>query len=311
MSFLGFDTSNYTTSVALCGADGSLRGASCPLSVGEGERGLRQSEALFSHVKALPGLCGQLGVPDSLSAVGASGFPRRAEGSYMPCFLAGASLAASTAAFFGVPLYIFSHQEGHAAAAIRGSGMIPEDSFFVLHLSGGTLDVLRAEKKSFFFDLIRVGGGADITCGQLIDRCGVKLGLRFPCGAELEKLALASERRFEVKIPRKNGEINLSGLENRFDRLLSEHTSREDLARFVFDAVIGAVRTLTDGLSGQLLFSGGVASSKLLREAFAQRKQTYFSPGEYSRDNALGTALLAKAAFEAGAAPDDRSRLRM
>ncbi|MBQ9544911.1 MAG: hypothetical protein IJV00_07285 [Clostridia bacterium] len=311
MIFLGIDTSNYTTSVALCGGDGSLRGAAKLLPVGEGEKGLRQSEALFSHVKALPSLCEEIGDLKGLEAVGASGFPRRAENSYMPCFLAGASLAASTAAFFGVPLYIFSHQEGHAAAAIRGSGMTPEDSFFVLHLSGGTLDLLRAEKKDFFFDLERVGGGADITCGQLVDRCGVKLGLKFPCGGELEKLALRSDRTFDVKIPKKDGLVNLSGLENRFDRLVSESLSKEDLAKFVFDAVVSAVRALTEDVGGQLLFSGGVASSQLLREAFKDREKTYFCPGEYSRDNALGTALLAKAAFEAGAAPDGRDRLRM
>ena len=54
MIYLGFDTSNYTTSVACCG-DNEVNIRKI-LEVKQGNRGLRQSEALFQHVKRLPQL---------------------------------------------------------------------------------------------------------------------------------------------------------------------------------------------------------------------------------------------------------------
>ena len=59
--FVGFDTSNYTTSAAVCDADGEvLLNARTLLPVREGERGLRQSDAVFFHVRNLPDLLGQV-----------------------------------------------------------------------------------------------------------------------------------------------------------------------------------------------------------------------------------------------------------
>ena len=311
MIFLGIDTSNYTTSVALCGAGGVLAQKRRLLPVKPGSLGLRQSDALFAHVKALPALCRELGPLDGLAAVGVSGFPRRAEGSYMPCFLAGASLAASLAALYGVPLYIFSHQEGHVAAGVFGSGMDPDPAFSAVHLSGGTLELLSAKTSGGLYSLEKLGGAGDITCGQLIDRCGVKLGLDFPCGAELEKLAKKSAAEYRINIPERDGALYLSGLENRFDALRAAGKSPGDLAGFVFACVVAAAKTLTENVKGQLLFSGGVSSSSILKAAFADRPETYFSPPEYSCDNAAGIALMARASYLAGKPGDSTERLRM
>ena len=60
--FLGLDTSNYTTSAALVGEDGALiANLKRPLPVKEGAVGLRQSDAVFAHVKNLPSLTEELG----------------------------------------------------------------------------------------------------------------------------------------------------------------------------------------------------------------------------------------------------------
>ena len=117
---LGFDTSNYTTSVAI--SDG-VGGKNCSrlLDVRPGELGLRQSDALFAHVKRLPELARTLFAEypgAEISAIGASTRPRAVEGSYMPCFLAGQSTAETMAAALGVPFHAVSHQQGHVAAAL-------------------------------------------------------------------------------------------------------------------------------------------------------------------------------------------------
>ena len=105
--YLGIDTSNYTTSVAAFdGRDGVNR--SRLLDVAPGQLGLRQSDALFSHVKRLPVLMEQLFSavsPGEIQAVAVSTRPRAVEGSYMPCFLAGVAVAKSLAAALGVPCH--------------------------------------------------------------------------------------------------------------------------------------------------------------------------------------------------------------
>ena len=70
------------------------------LEVPSGALGLRQSEALFQHVRQLPALFAKLrqeGLLEGIVAVGASTRPRAVEGSYMPCFLAGESQGRSLA----------------------------------------------------------------------------------------------------------------------------------------------------------------------------------------------------------------------
>lgn len=121
---IGFDTSNYTTSAAwFDGQTGENQGKL--LTVPEGALGLRQSEALFQHVKRLhqmtQALCAQ-SLPGGIAAVGASTRPREVEGSYMPCFLVGEGQAKTLAAVLGVPFYSCSHQQGHIAAAAWSAG---------------------------------------------------------------------------------------------------------------------------------------------------------------------------------------------
>mgnify|MGYP000852405110 CR=1 FL=1 len=126
---LGIDTSCYTTSIAFVDEEGRLlQEFRRPLTVAQGERGLRQSEGLFCHVKQLPELmeaaaaCPEL-QGRRLAAVAVSSRPRPAAGSYMPVFLAGESLARSLAAGQQLPLYRFSHQEGHIRAALYSLGL--------------------------------------------------------------------------------------------------------------------------------------------------------------------------------------------
>ena len=77
MSVIGFDTSNYTTSVAVFqGASGENYSQLLPVPAGQ--LGLRQSEALFAHVKGLPGLADRLFSrldPASIAAIGVSSRP--------------------------------------------------------------------------------------------------------------------------------------------------------------------------------------------------------------------------------------------
>ena len=267
---------------------------------------MRQSDALFCHTRDLSEILGDVlsqvrraHGDFTLLGVGVSEKPRPVEGSYMPCFLAGVNAAKCAADLAGVPLSLFSHQEGHIEAARFGAARegrsFTDKTFFAFHLSGGTTEFLKVRETDTGYTAEILAEALDLTCGQLIDRCGVKLGLGFPAGKELEKLAEQSEKHYKIRIPKKEGGINLSGFENKFDKMLSEGTSPRDLARFVFDVAEAAVRTLLEykDEDGAVLFSGGVTSSHLLKEALSAENH-FFAPPAYTADNAIGTALLCR-----------------
>ena len=307
--FVGFDTSNYTTSVAVCTEDGEvIANLKRPLSVKSGERGLRQSDALFAHIKNLPL------ITDELSelllsrgyqpiAVGVSARPRDAEGSYMPCFLGGVSAAHAFAAARGIPVLEFSHQNGHVMAAAYSSGAAERlfaGEFLAFHVSGGTTEALlvRPREDGFFCEL--VGQTLDLNAGQVIDRIGVALGLDFPCGAALERLALEYSGRAEKpKISVNDGCCNLSGLENMALKLYERTEDKACTAAFVFDFIcrtlIEMSRQITEKYRPMpILFAGGVMSNTYMREKIKAEFEAYFSAPQFSADNAAGTALLCR-----------------
>ncbi len=296
MPVLGLDTSNYTTSAALFdGAVGENLGRL--LEVRPGERGLRQSEALFQHVKRLPQILEALlrESPD-IRAVGASTRPRAVEGSYMPCFLAGESHGRGIAAALGVPFYPHSHQEGHLAAAAWSAGRLDllDAPFLAWHLSGGTTELLLVKPKGYTVAAEIIGGTSDLSAGQLIDRTGVLLGLQFPAGKALDGLYPQADTCYEPSVKLNNLTFSLSGMENRVKGLMEEGARPANVARFAIDAVSNVVCRATQEARRRypglpVLCSGGVASNTRLRAALSE---AVFAQPQYSTDNAMGAAIL-------------------
>ena len=310
--FVGIDTSNYTTSVALCDFEGRIiANLKAPLTVKSGERGLRQSDAVFAHIKNLPALMDKLS--DLLKeyeavAIGVSATPRAIEGSYMPCFLSGVAAAHSFAAARQIPIYKTAHQNGHVMAAMYSSGeaeSLLKNRFLAFHVSGGTTEVLfvTPREDGEIFDIELVGETEDINAGQAIDRIGVMLGLDFHAGRELEALASSYQGSLEKKkISVKNCRCNLSGVENIAKKLYEAGEQKEKIAAFTFDFI---QRTLCEMAKqaiekyGEMpiLFAGGVMSNRLMRGAISRRFEAYFAEPEFSADNAAGVALLCRLAY--------------
>ena len=312
--FLGIDTSNYTTSAAICDGEGNiLLNAKAPLPVKEGERGLRQSDAVFHHVKNLPEVSRQAGrIMDenrekTLVSVGCSATPRDSDGSYMPCFLSGLAAAEMTANVYGVPVVRVSHQAGHIMAALTSACVnsgadrdgIMGDRFLAFHVSGGTTDVLLCEPdEKRIFRITRIGGTKDINGGQAIDRTGVRMGLSFPCGAEMDKAALT----FDGKLPKPKITVdgawcNLSGLENKAAARFEETGSIPGTSAYTLDFIAKTLEKITQNVLREygdmpVIYAGGVMSSRYIRRTL----ETYgmFSDAQYSADNAAGVALLAR-----------------
>ena len=305
---LGFDTSCYTTSAAAVDEHGAVVAAErMLLPVREGQRGLRQSEAVFAHVRQMPQVMEALGRRldgAQIAAVCASARPRDGEDSYMPVFTVGLGHASVLASALGVPLYETSHQQGHIAAGLIGHAA-PEGPFVALHLSGGTTELLDCRDG----DLILLGGSADLHAGQLVDRVGVALGLPFPAGPALERLAVACPEKASALLPasisRDGLSCHLSGVETQAQRLIrAGELTRERIAAEVYDVLARTVARMLDGAcrrtgARQALVVGGVASSALLRRLVGDRLGRLRSPArviyglaQYSADNAAGVASI-------------------
>ena len=298
MSVIGFDTSNYTTSIACY--DGT-EGVNCSqlLPVKLGQLGLRQSDAVFHHTKSLPELSGRLFShidAKDIQAIGVSTRPRAVEGSYMPCFLVGFSHAKTLSDLLKVPLYEVSHQQGHVAASLWSAGRMDlmDQPHLAWHLSGGTTELLLVEPDGKNVRCTRIGGSMDISAGQLIDRTGLMLELPFPSGRHLDELSKGAVGTdiFKVKCP--DMDFSLSGLQNKVEKY---HTGNcAETAAYALRCIAYAVRKATEnalkaypGLD--VVFSGGVASNSLLRQELEDLNPVFCEP-KYSTDNAMGVAVL-------------------
>jgi N6-L-threonylcarbamoyladenine synthase len=302
--FLGIDTSNYTTSLALWDSEAkTVRQEKRLLPVKEGAMGLRQSDAVFHHTCQLPQLMEQLCEDHTLApvAIGVSVSPTEQEGSYMPCFLAGEGLARSLAAVWQVPLWRVTHQQGHVAAACLGADCVEllDEPFLAFHVSGGTTDALfvtPTEDGGISCKL--VAHSLDLKAGQLVDRVGGRLGLAFPAGPALDKLASASTATFRCRPSMDGDNCHLSGVENQCEQHLKNGMAPADVARFCLASIEAALIAMTDKLLEKygplpLVFAGGVMSNSILRENLKARYGAYFAPPVFSADNAAGVALLA------------------
>lgn len=314
MPVLGLDTSNYTTSAAVFDGEGG-RNQGWLLEVRPGELGLRQSDALFQHVKHLPevveALLGEEGL-GTVQAVGASTRPRAVEGSYMPCFLAGASQGQVLSQVLGVPFYAFSHQQGHLAAAAWSAGRLDllDRPFLAWHLSGGTTELLRVEPEENGVAVRAeiLGGTSDISAGQLIDRTGVLLGLPFPAGKGVEKLSHQAQKREYYKVKVNGLTFSLSGMENKVRQMVQRGEEPAEIAWFAQETVCRVVQACTKAAMEvypglPVLCSGGVASNGRLKELLRQNCGALFAQPQFSTDNAMGTAILTWRALERGRTP--------
>ena len=309
--FVGIDTSNYTTSLSFCTEEGEvIANLKKPLSVKEGERGLRQSDAVFLHTKNLPLLFEEarpLFEEYTPLAVGVSAYPRTQKGSYMPCFLAGVSVAKGIAVALGVPLFEFSHQNGHIMAALYSSGAVDAvlgKEFLAFHVSGGTTEVLHVKPNGKDFLCEVIGGASDLHAGQVIDRIGVAMGLSFPCGPAMERLAISdAEKPIRKGISVREGFCNLSGLENMASTLYLQTKDAPLTAAFVLDYIGNALLRLCEGYRTRFgerpfLFAGGVMSNAQIKAKITARYAASFAAPALSSDNAVGIAALAALAHQ-------------
>lgn len=305
--FLGIDTSNYTTSVAIFDdVTNEVVQKRKLLPVSKGELGLRQSDAVFHHTQQLPSLVEELFSEcecssDDIKAIGASFTPRKIEGSYMPCFTVGSGVARVLSSTLNVPLFELSHQQGHIASALYSTNRLDllNEKFLAFHVSGGTTDALlvNSEDDGNILPVKLVGKTLDLNAGQLVDRVGLSLGLTFPCGKELEKLALNCDRPIKVKPTIKGTDCCLSGVENICKKALLNGEGKEYVSFLCLKYIEETLCKMTENIIDKygempIVFAGGVMSNSIIKGNLTKKLSCIFCEPQYSTDNACGIAVL-------------------
>ena len=281
------------------------------LEVPIGEAGLRQGDGVFKHVQNMPSLVKRLAQYSELEAVAVSARPRPLDNSYMPVFTVGIAVAESIAAFNGIPIFYTSHQEGHIAAGLWSARFSPTGAFLAVHISGGTSEILKVVPHTAGYSISVLGGTADLHAGQLVDRIGVALGMKFPCGKELENLANTLDKEPELRLKGhvKGMNFNFSGAETQAKHHISAGVSPPEIAFAIFRLIANSLekallRAIQETGLKEILFVGGVASNYLIKERLKSRlmhpslgASLYFAEPRYATDNAVGTALICRKNF--------------
>lgn len=309
--YIGIDTSSYTTSLAvLDDKDRIILNSREILKIKDGQRGLRQQEAVFQHVNNLPDLIGDMIKKIDISkieVISCSSKPRNKENSYMPVFVVGKGQAFVLSKTIGCSYKEFSHQEGHIASVLLDNKSIVNNQFLSLHISGGTTELLLVDNKKQNSEIEIIGGTLDLNIGQLIDRIGVEAGLKFPCGKKMDEIAQkGSILDFTILIKIKdNTWFNLSGIENHFKKLIrSELYKIEDIFATLFHIISLFLYKVIVNSSikynlNNIVITGGVAANSILREYLTMEliKENiilYFPSIDLCTDNAVGIAYMGK-----------------
>lgn len=304
--YIGVDTSNYTTSVAVFNSENNRVVQSKKLlPVKENELGLRQSDAVFFHTKQISDLFDDVfknnKIPlNEIKAVSASTRPRSKEGSYMPCFLVGNTIADILSSVLNVPKYEFSHQDGHIVAALFSAGKLCllKNDFIAFHFSGGTTECVYVKKdKENIISAEIISQSLDLKAGQAIDRVGNMLSLNFPAGKELDKLSLLSNKTYKIKPTFKGENPCISGLENKCKKMFDEQNLPQDIAKYALQYIISVAETMLINAREKygdipVILSGGVMSNTLMQQKMTEYKDVFVAKPEFSSDNAVGTAIL-------------------
>ena len=299
--YIGFDTSNYTTSVAVFDGEHMINKRQL-LTVKTGERGLRQSDAVFQHTVNMPALIDDISIDNNnINAVAVSSRPRNIDGSYMPCFLVGINNAVAVSRFSGAPLFKTSHQVGHILAGLYSIDRLDLISkpFIAFHISGGTTEALLVEPdKNEIVTARIIAQSSDLKAGQAVDRAGVMMRLTFPCGKELDRLSLLSEKEFKIR-PSMNGlDCSLSGVENKAKKMFENGESKEDISKYILTYISNSIDEMTQRIIDNygnlpIMFVGGVISNTLIRKQITKKYNAYFAKPDLSCDNACGIAIYA------------------
>lgn len=224
--------------------------------------------------------------------------------------MVGAMLGRSLAYGMGVPAVEVHHMEGHLLAPMLEEAQ-PTFPFVALLVSGGHTMLVRVEGVGVYHVL---GDSLDDAVGEAFDKTAKMLGLPYPGGPELAKLALEGDKsRFSFPRPmvdRPGLDFSFSGLKtfalNTLAKSQATAQDKADIARAFEEAVVDTLfikarRALDETGLDSLVVAGGVGANQRLRERLEMLDvAVYYPRPAFCTDNGAMIAYAGMQRIQAG-----------
>ena len=233
--------------------------------------------------------------------------------------LVGVNFAKGLAYAWHKPLFAVSHIRGHIAANYIDSDLEPP--YLCLLASGGHTAIVKVDD---YEKLELLGQSKDDAAGEAFDKVARVLGLPYPGGPEIEKLAGSGTARFECPLPHRTNELyfSYSGLKtyvinlvHNFEQKGEEVPKADVAASFQKAAVAQLVDVLTRAIDEtgikKIAVAGGVSANALLRSEFDRLAKSgcdvHYPKLKYCTDNAAMIGAEAFYLIKSGASESELS----
>ncbi|MGB0828440.1 MAG: tRNA (adenosine(37)-N6)-threonylcarbamoyltransferase complex transferase subunit TsaD [Flavobacteriaceae bacterium] len=227
--------------------------------------------------------------------------------------LVGSAFAKSLALSLKIPLIPINHMQGHLLVHfIEEEGInTPEFPFLGVTVSGGHTQLVKVNSH---FEMELLGTTLDDAIGEAFDKCGKQMGLNYPSGPEIDKLAQKGDpHKFEFPIPKVEGyDVSYSGVKTAFTNFISNQKQKdsnfvtknlEDLCASLqytlVQIILKKIEQVAKAFSlNQVVIGGGVAANSELRKQLMSRQKShqwavYLPPLKYTTDNAAMIGIAA------------------
>lgn len=232
--------------------------------------------------------------------------------------LVGSSFAKSLALALDIPLIEVNHMQAHLLAHFieQENMQTPDFPFIGVTLSGGHTQLVLVKD---YFDMELLGTTLDDAIGEAFDKCGKVMGLSYPSGPAVDRLAKNGRpNRFQFPIPKVPGyDVSYSGLKTAFINFLHKNTQKqpnfiannlEDLCASLQFTLIEVIlqkieQVVADTKIKRVVIGGGVSANSEIRRVLELKKNTsdwevFIPPFEYTTDNAAMIAIVGALKFQ-------------
>ena len=218
--------------------------------------------------------------------------------------LVGSSFAKSLSIALGLPLIPINHMQGHLLVHfIEDKNIkVPVFPFLGVTLSGGHTQIVIVKK---YFEMELIGTTLDDAIGEAFDKCGKQLGLDYPAGEQIDKLAKnGNPLRFDFPITRlKNYDVSYSGIKTAFTNFLKKQKDSTFITKNLNDLCASLQYSLVQIILNkiqkaaqdynikQVVIGGGVAANSEIRiqlknKAKSEGWEVFLPPQNLTTDNA-------------------------
>ena len=227
--------------------------------------------------------------------------------------LVGSSFAKSLSLSLDIPLIEVNHMQAHILCHFikNKEKKPPKFPFLGVTISGGHTQLILVED---FFKMTEIGTTLDDAIGEAFDKCGKTMGLDYPAGPEIDKLAInGNPEAFKFPIPKvKDFDVSYSGVKTAFLNLISKNINKNrnfikdnlndlcaSIQKTLVEIIMNKIEKALNSLKiNRVVIGGGVAANSEIRRVLNDMSissdwEIFIPPLEYTTDNAAMIGIVA------------------